>query len=76
MDWTSWGYTIRGKAEVVFDITNKDITTLMLSFEFLKQFLRGFTQNIDEYVQATAMRHTDHCFSNTFFGSLLDQCIE
>ena len=63
---------IAGEALVVFHVTGWQIINV-LTLKLGKQIGWIFTQGVDQYVQATAVRHRNDDFLNTLRAAVLDQ---
>ena len=48
----------------------------MLAGEFVEQILRFFTQNVNQHVQTTAVRHAEHHFTGAAFACVTDHLFE
>ena len=60
---------------MIFHVTGGQIGR-MRAFEFGKQVLRQFTEDIDQHVQTAAMRHTDDDFLNAIGARALNQVFQ
>ncbi|MNL35148.1 hypothetical protein D3C87_1571600 [compost metagenome] len=48
----------------------------MFACKFVEQVLRFFTQHVDQHVQTTAVRHTQHHFAGTAVARMTDQLFQ
>ncbi len=48
----------------------------MLAGEFVEQVLRLFAQHVDQHVQTTTVRHTQHHFARAALTGMADHLIE
>ena len=48
----------------------------MFAGEFVKQILRFFTQHVDQHVQTTTVRHTQHHFTRSIFARVTDHVFQ
>ena len=66
---------ITRKALVVFHVTCRQVIAVF-SFEFGKQIVRHFAQNIDQHIQAAAVRHADHNLLNAIAAGTLNGFVQ
>ena len=48
----------------------------MFARKFVEQVLRFFTQHVDQYVQTTTVRHTQHHFTGAAVAGMADHLFE
>ena len=48
----------------------------MFTFEFSKQIVRHFAQNIDQHIQATTVRHANHNLLDTITAGALNGFVQ
>ncbi len=75
VDQAAFGFDIRREAHVIFHIAGTEVF-FMFTGEFIKQILRFFTEHVDEHVQTTAVRHTQHHFARAAFTGVADHLFE
>ena len=52
------------------------VVRVVVTFEFREQLLRRLADDVDQHVEAPAMRHADHDFLDAALPALLDQIVE
>jgi hypothetical protein len=74
---TAAGFDIGRKAEVVFDVAGAFVLLRVVSpLELGEQLLRGFAHDIDQHVDAPAVRHADDDFLDVLPATLLDDIVQ
>ena len=72
---TAFGFDIRREAHVVLHVTGAEVF-FMFARKFVEQFLRAFAQYVNQNVQTTTVRHTQHHFTGTAVTSVADHLFE
>ena len=68
---------IRGEAKVVLDVARPQrIIVLAVALELLEQHCRRLTENVDQNVQAPAMRHAQDHFLHTLAASVQNGLVQ
>ena len=68
---------VRRKSLVVLDVTRAlELFRIVLALEFFEQFLCRLTKDVDEYVNAATMCHTDNDFMDACRPALMDQVVK
>ncbi len=72
---TAFGFHIGREAHVVLHVAGAEVF-FMFAREFVEQVLRFFTQHVDQYVQTTTVRHTQHHFTGATLTGVADDLFE
>ena len=72
---TAFGFDIRREAHVVLHVTGAEMF-FMFAGEFVEQLLGLFTQYVDQHVQTTTVRHTQHHFTGAALARMADHLFE
>ncbi len=75
VDLTTWGHHVGREALVILDVTGAQAFDL-LAFELVEQIARILAKGVDQYVQTTAVGHTDDDFLGAVGAGALDDLIE
>ncbi|MNP01701.1 hypothetical protein D3C76_935250 [compost metagenome] len=60
---------------MVLHVTGTEVF-FMFARKFVEQVLRFFTQHVNQNVQTTAVRHTQHHFAGTAVARMTDQLFQ
>ncbi|MNZ68409.1 hypothetical protein D3C78_866740 [compost metagenome] len=72
---TAVGFDIRREAHVVLHIARTEMF-FVFARKFVEQILWFFTQHVDQHVQTTAVRHTQHHFTRSAVARMADQLFQ
>ena len=72
---TAFGFDIRREAHVVLHVAGAEML-FMFARKFVEQILRFFTQHVDQHVQTTTVRHTQHHFAGAAVARMADHLFE
>ena len=71
----AFGFHIGREAHVVLHVTGAEVF-FMFTGELVEQVLRFFTQHVDQHVQTSAVRHTQHHFAGAALTRVADNLFQ
>ncbi len=71
MHQAAFGFDVGREAHMVLHVAGAEMI-FMLAGELVEEILRLFAQHVDQHVQATAVRHTQHHFARAALAGVTD----